>query len=62
MAFGITPSISSDGETEIGDAFWQKVYDYRLHPRSALVKNTAVFRGVVEEIGFSCMHYLLGKG
>ena len=61
MAFGIAPRMSSNGETEIGEEYW-KIYDYRLHPCCALVKNTAVFRRVVEEIGLSCVQYLWAEG
>jgi hypothetical protein len=62
MAFGIAPRISSNGETEIGEEYWEKVYDYRLHPCCALVKNSAEFRRVVEEIGLSCVKYLWADG
>jgi hypothetical protein len=62
MAFGIAPRISSNGETEIEEEYWEKVYDYRLHPCCALVRNTAVFRRVVEEIGLSCVQYLWAEG
>jgi hypothetical protein len=62
MAFGIAPRISSNGETEIGEEYWEKIYEYRLHPCCALVKNTAVFRRVVEEIGLSCVQYLWAEG
>lgn len=57
-AFGIAPRLSSNGETEIPVEHWQTVYDSRLHPCCALVKNTALFRRVVEEVGFSCVKYL----
>ena len=57
-AFGIAPRLSSNGETEIPIEYWQTVYDSRLHPCCALVKNTAIFRRVVEGIGFSCVKYL----
>ena len=61
-AFGIAPRVSSDGEAEIGKEYWERVYDYRLHPCCALVRNTAVFRRVVEEIGLSCVQYLWAEG
>jgi hypothetical protein len=61
-AFGIAPRISSNGESEIAEEYWPRVYDYRLHPCCALVKNTAVFRRVVEEIGLSCVQYLWARG
>jgi len=61
-AFGIAPRITSNGETEIGQEYREKMYDYRLHPCCALVKNTEVFRRVVEEIGLSCVQYLWAEG
>lgn len=61
-AFGIAPRLSSNGETEIEEEYWDKVYNYRLHPCCALVRNTAVFRRVVEEIGLSCVQYLWAAG
>jgi hypothetical protein len=57
-AFGIAPRMSSNGELEIAPEYWETVYHSRLHPCCALVKNTALFRRVVEEIGFSCVKYL----
>ena len=57
-AFGIAPRLSSNGETEIPSDYWETVYDSRLHPCCALVKNTTTFRRVVEEVGFSCVNYL----
>jgi hypothetical protein len=57
-AFGIAPRLSSNGETEIPRDHWEQVYGSRLHPCCALVKNTTLFRRVVELIGFSCVRYL----
>ncbi len=57
-AFGIAPRLSSDGATEIGEEFRARVYGRRLHPCCGLVRNTAVFRRVVEEIGLSCVQVL----
>jgi hypothetical protein len=57
-AFGIAPRLSSNGEVEISSEYWDKVYHSRLHPCCALVKNTSLFRQVVENIGFSCVKYL----
>src|SRR6185436_7515348 len=57
-AFGIAPRLSSNGEVEIARDYWETVYHSRLHPCCALVKNTALFRRVAEEIGFSCVKYL----
>lgn len=61
-AFGIAPRLSSNGENEIGEEYREKVYWSRLHPCCALVRNTPVFRRVVEEVGFSCVHYLWAAG
>ena len=61
-AFGIAPRISSNGETEIEEKYWETVYKSRLHPCCALVRNTQVFRRVAEEIGLSCVQYLWAAG
>jgi len=61
-AFGIAPRLSSNGKTEIEEKYWEVVYKSRLHPCCALVRNTPVFRRVVEEIGFSCVQYLWAGG
>lgn len=57
-AFGIAPRLSSDGEIEISRELWDLVYNSRLHPCCALVRNTAIFRRVAEVVGFSCAKYL----
>jgi hypothetical protein len=60
-AFGIGPRMSWDGINEIPEENWKgnpDIYDARLHPCCALVKNTPLFRNVVEEIGLSCVKYL----
>jgi len=60
-AFGIGPRMSWDGLEEIPEDNWKAnpdIYDARLHPCCALVKNTPLFRNVVEEIGLSCAKYL----
>jgi Glycosyl transferase family 2 len=57
-AFGIAQRLSSNSETEISSDYWKTVYDSRLHPCCALVKNTTTFRQVVEDIGLSCVKYL----
>ena len=59
--FGIAPLMSWDGKTEILEATQQdnpEVYESRLHPCCALVKNTSIFRSVVETIGLSGVQYL----
>jgi hypothetical protein len=61
-AFGIFPRITSNGESEIGVEFWPMVYDSRLHPCCALVKNTSTFQRVVKEVGLSCVQYLWARG
>jgi hypothetical protein len=38
------------------------IYKTRLHPCCALIKNTEVFRRIVEEIGLSCVEQLWGNG
>lgn len=56
-AFGIGARMSWDGEEEIPARIWQgnpDIYTARLHPCCALVRNTALFRAVVEAIGLSC--------
>lgn len=60
-AFGIGPRMSWDGIEEIPENNWKTnpdIYDARLHPCCALVKNTPLFRNVVEKIGLSCVKYL----
>lgn len=64
-AFGIGPRMSGGGEVEIPEEIRKgnpDLYDARLHPCCALVKNTALFRQVVEEIGLSCVKYLWANG
>lgn len=62
-AFGAGPRMSWDGETvtpaerklaERNPA----LYESRLHPCCALIRNTPVFRWIVEEIGLSCASIL----
>ena len=58
-AFGIGARMAKwGGEPEIGEEYQEKLYYHRLHPFCALVKNTDVFRRVVDEIGLSCAKYL----
>jgi hypothetical protein len=60
-AFGIGARMSWDGIEEIPEDNWKAnpdIYQARLHPCCALVKNTPVFRKVVEEIGLSSVKYL----
>jgi hypothetical protein len=60
--FGIGPLMSWDGVTPIGLeqalAYTPHIYHSRLHPCCALVRNTPLFRSIVEEIGMSCANYL----
>jgi hypothetical protein len=56
-AFGIGPRMSWDGAVEIPEEISKgnpDLYEARLHPCCALVRNTGVFRCVVREIGLSC--------
>ena len=60
-AFGIGPRMSWDGIDEIPQSAMDDnpdIRDARLHPCCALVKNTSLFRMVVEEIGLSSAKYL----
>jgi hypothetical protein len=60
-AFGIGPRMSWDGVEEIPAAVRQAnpdICDARLHPGCALVRNTPLFRRIVEQVGFSCAKYL----
>jgi len=53
-AFGIGPRMSWDGVVEIPLEARQEnpdICDARLHPCCALIKNTVLFRTVVEEVG-----------
>jgi hypothetical protein len=64
-AFGIGPRMSWDGVDEIPEEVRKAnpdICDARLHPCCALVKNTRVFRRVVEEIGLSCVKHLWADG
>jgi hypothetical protein len=60
-AFAIAPRMSWDGITEIPLSVRQAnpdICDARLHPCCALVRNTLIFRSVVDLVGFSCVRYL----
>ncbi len=60
-AFGIGPRLSWDGQTEIPQAARDAnpdICDARLHPCCALVRNTPLFRKVVETVGLACARYL----
>jgi hypothetical protein len=64
-AFGVGPRLSWDGIDEIPQEVREgnpDLYDTRLHPCCALVKNTPLFRRVVKEIGLSCVKYLWAEG
>ncbi len=63
--FGIGPRQSWDGLVEIPRQVRDNnpdICDARLHPCCALVKNTSLFRRVVEEVGLSCANYLWAEG
>jgi GT2 family glycosyltransferase len=60
-AFAIGPRLSVDGRTEISMEARRAnpdICDARLHPCCALVRNTPLFRRVVDLIGLSCVKYL----
>jgi hypothetical protein len=60
-AFGIGPRLSWDGMVEIPAtvrAANPDICDARLHPCCALVRNTPLFRTVVDQIGLGCVSYL----
>jgi hypothetical protein len=64
-AFGIGPKWSWDGNEEIPERIWQgnpDIYQARLHPCCALIKNTPLFRRVVKDIGLSGVKYLWANG
>lgn len=64
-AFGIHPRMSWDGADEIPKQVLKNnpdIYHARLHPCCALVKNSPLFRNVVEEIGLSCAKFLWAEG
>ena len=59
--FGIGARLSWDGVVELPEELRQHnpdLYEARLHPCCALVKNTPLFRRVVQDIGLSCVNYL----
>lgn len=58
----ISPRITSNAESEIAREYWPVVYNSRLHPCCALVKNTPIFQRVVAEVGLSCIQYLWARG
>lgn len=61
QVFGIGPRMSWDGTSEIPSEVRQAnpdICDARLHPCCALIRNTALFRQVVEIIGLACARYL----
>lgn len=58
-AFGIGPTQSWDGLNPLPEPVDNPdVYAARLHPCCALVKNSPVFRSVVEEVGLMCARLL----
>lgn len=55
-AFGIMPRMSWDGKDEIPEEILNEnpdIYQARLHPCCALVKNSPLFRTVVKEVSLS---------
>jgi hypothetical protein len=61
-SFAISPRITSNAESEIAREYWSVVYNSRLHPCCALVKNTDTFQRVVAEVGLSCVQFLWAHG
>lgn len=64
-AFGITPRMSWDGIAEIPEQVRSSnpdLYEARLHPCCALIKNTRLFRDVVREVGLSGIRALWAAG
>jgi hypothetical protein len=64
-AFGIVPRMSWDGVAEIPEGVRREnpdLHEARLHPCCALIKNTELFRRIVEDIGLSCVNYLWADG
>lgn len=57
-AFGINPRMPWDGRTPYDLENVPLVYGVRIHPFCALIRNTPLFRRVVEEVGLSCARYL----
>ena len=55
--FGVGVRQTWDGQEEIPTEIHQAIYFDRLHPCCALVKNTPLFRCIVEEIGFTGVTY-----
>lgn len=55
-AFGVGPRMSWDGETEMAPELAANpgLYQDRLHPACALLRNTDLLRSVTAEIGLSC--------
>jgi hypothetical protein len=63
--FGMGPRLSWDGIDEIpleARLANPDICDARLHPCCALVKNTALFRSIVKEVGLSSVKILLAEG
>ena len=55
--FGVGVRQTWDGRTEIPADSRHAIYHRRLHPCCALVRNTALFRRVVDEIGLTGVTY-----
>jgi hypothetical protein len=60
-AFGAGPMQSWDGDQEIPAQYHELIYERRLHPCCALIKNTPLFRRVVEIIGLTGVRYCWSK-
>ncbi|MCB0107495.1 MAG: hypothetical protein KDE53_16355 [Caldilineaceae bacterium] len=55
--FGVGAHQSWDGVAEIAVEIHEAIYERRLHPCCALIRNTPTFRRVVEEIGLTGINY-----
>ncbi len=60
-AFGVGPLQSWEGKAEIPQDFHAIIYEQRLHPCCALIRNTELFRHVVEIIGLTAVKYCWSK-
>lgn len=64
-AFAVCARFSWDGATEISVEEQQKnpdLYETRMHPGCALIRNTPLFRRVVDAVGMSAIYYMWPHG
>jgi hypothetical protein len=60
-AFGVGPLQSWDAKEEIPNELHELIYERRLHPCCALIRNTHLFRHIVEIIGLTGVKYCWSK-